>query len=390
MEKNDFIFIKGKNPDLSKFEILSYLDARNYEYKVLENAKDFLIININNIDIEKIISSLGGTLKIAPVLASFLKSELNHALENINVKEIFKSKIKLFGISVYAEKNSYETYKLIGGYFKKKLKQDGISANYFGFSRKEPVMTNVEVIKKNLINESAEILVCSKNKTYIGVTKAIHNPFEFQKRDVGRPAQRTIFSIPPRLAKILVNLSRAKEGDKLLDPFCGMGTILQEAVLNGINIIGLDIDEKCIEGSKENLRWLNKEYNLNLNVDEKVRHGDARSLSEYFQRNSIDAIATEPYLGPPLKSKPTESEAYKIFENIENLYEESLREMYIVLKPKKRIAIVSPCIKTTKSKFVKFDFQSIVRKIGFRMVDSFIDAEERHKTFREIFVIEKP
>jgi tRNA G10 N-methylase Trm11 len=390
MGKNDFIFIKGKNPELSKFEILSYLDARNYEYKVLENAKDFLIININNADIERMINSLGGTLKIAPILASFLKSELNSALENINVKDIFKSKIKLFGVSVYAEKNSYETYKLIGGYFKKKLKQDGISTNYFGFSRKEPVMTNVEVIKKNLINESAEIVVCSKNKTYIGVTKAIHNPFEFQKRDIGRPIQRTIFSIPPRLAKILINLSGAKEGDKLLDPFCGIGTILQEAILNGINIIGLDIDENCIRGSKENLRWLSTEYNLNLNIDDKVKQGDARRLSEYFQRNSIDAIATEPYLGPPLKNKPKESEAYKIFEDIENLYEESLREMYIVLKPKKRIAIVSPCIRISKTRDVKFDFQSIVRKVGFKMVNSFIDAEERHRTFREIFVLEKP
>jgi len=390
MEKNDFILIKGKNPELSKFEILSYLDARNYEYKVLENAKDFLVININNVDIEKMINSLGGTLKIAAVLASSLKSELNSALENIKLEEIFKSKIKLFGISVYAEKNSYETYKLIGGYFKKKLKQSGISANYFGFSRKEPVMTNVEVIKKNLINESAEIVVCSKNKIYIGVTKAIHNPFEFQKRDIGRPVQRTIFSIPPRLAKILVNLSGAKEGDKLIDPFCGIGTILQEAILNGINIIGLDIDENCIRGSKENLRWLSTEYNLNLNIDDKVKQGDARRLSEYFQRNSIDAIATEPYLGPPLKNKPKESEAYKIFEDIEDLYEESLREMYIVLKPKKRIAIVSPCIRISKTRDVKFDFHSIVRKVGFKIVDSFIDAEARHRTFREIFVLEKP
>ena len=118
--------------------------------------------------------------------------------------------------------------------------------------------------------------------------------------------------------------------------------------------------------------------------------GDSRKLREYFEGNSIDAIATEPYLGPPLKKKPSLQEIDKIFEEIGNLYEKSLREMYRVLKPGKKIAIVSPCIRTTKSKCVKFDFKSISSKIGFRIIKSFIDAEARHKTVREIFVIQKP
>ena len=251
-------------------------------------------------------------------------------------------------------------------------------------------MTNVEVINQNIISESAEIIACSsRDKVYIGITQVVHNPFEFQKRDVGRPRQRIIFSISPRLANILINLSQAKEGDILLDPFCGIGTILQEAALNGIIIRGMDIDEECVKAAKENLKWLSKEYNLS-SLDEKIMTGDSRNLSEYFERNSIDAIATEPYLGPPLKKKPSLNEINKIFEEIQDLYDDSLREIYKVLKPGKRIAIVSPCIRTTKSKCVNFDFRSIAAKNGFKIVNSFIDAEARHKTVREIFIIQKP
>jgi len=393
MEKN-LIFIKGKNPELSKFEITSYLDARGHEYNILDDSQDFLIIHLNDVDLEKMMKSLGGTLKIAEKVANVNKNELKSALDSIELGKFFKIKIKkfVFGVSVYSEKDSYKIYRSIGNYFKKRLRQYKISSKFLGFPRKRaPQLTNVEVIKKNLIEESAEIIICSKNdRVYIGVTKTVHNPFEFQKRDIGRPAQRVIFSISPRLSNILINLSGAKEGDLLLDPFCGVGTILQEAVLNGIDIIGLDIDEECVKSSKENLEWLSKEYNLNLgNADSIVKVGDARKLSEYFKENSIDAVATEPYLGPPLKKRPSEEEIKKIFDGIRNLYEDSLGEMYKILKYGKSIAVVSPCIRTTKSKYVKFDFSSIARKAGFKIINSFIDAEERHRTFREIFVIEK-
>jgi tRNA G10 N-methylase Trm11 len=388
----DFIFIKGKNEELSNFEIISYLESRNYKYDILDESKEFLIARLDEIYIEKMMKSLGGTLKIADVLLYTAKDEIENNLGKMELEKIFKERRErlIFGVSVYSEKDSYKIYKSVGNYFKKTLKQYGIRAKYFGFDRKrKPQLTNVEVIKKNLISESAEIIVCcSKNKAYVGITKAIHNPFEFQKRDVGRPKQRIIFSISPRLSNILINLSWAKEGDTILDPFCGIGTILQEAVLNGIKIRGLDLDSECIEAAKENLKWLAKEYELYF--DEKIMVGDSRKLSEYFEENSIDAIATEPYLGPPLKKKPSLQEINEIFEEIKNLYEDSLREMYKVLKPNKRIAIVSPCIRTTKSKCIKFDFKSIASKIGFKTIKSFIDAEERHKTVREIFVIQKP
>ena len=229
------IFIKGKNPELSRLEIISYLDSRNYKYSVVEDSVDFVVIDMDSV-VLGMIDSLGGTLKIANVLAE--GDDINKEdVGNLGLEKLLKEKI--FGLSVYSQTNQYEIYNSIGKDLKNVFKEKGIKAKYFGFPKhRRPMMRNIEVIKKELVEHSFELVVCvSEKRFYIGITNSLHNPLEFQKRDVGRPVQRAIFSIPPRLANIMINLAQAKEGDILLDPFCGIGTILQEAALKGIIIL---------------------------------------------------------------------------------------------------------------------------------------------------------
>lgn len=381
MEK--FIFIKGKNSELSSLELASYLDSRNLDYSIVEDSENFTVIETEEID-KGMIKQLGGILKIAKVVNESNKID-SKSLEGL--EKMIGGKV--FGLSVYSEKDEQNIYKIVGNQLKKRLKSLGINAKYFGFaSNRRPRMTNVEVIKKRLVEESVEIVVCVSKKFYIGTTQALHNPFEYQKRDMERPVQRPIFSIPPRLANIMINLAGAKEDDILLDPFCGIGTILQEAALRKIKIRGIDKDEICIESAKQNLLWLAKEYKLQLDL-EKIRHGDATRIGEYFDGNSIDAIATEPYLGPPLKGNQSQEDVKAIFEEIRPLYEKTLKEMYKVLKKGKRAAIVSPCIRTRGNRTVKFDFKELAERAGFKIINSVTDAEKRHRTIREIFVIEK-
>ena len=74
-------------------------------------------------------------------------------------------------------------------------------------------LSHVEVLKKILVENKGEILICvGKEETWIAATTAVHNPFEFQKRDVYKPNQRKIFAMPPRLARIMVNLSGCTPG----------------------------------------------------------------------------------------------------------------------------------------------------------------------------------
>ena len=61
-------------------------------------------------------------------------------------------------------------------------------------------------------------------------------------------------TMDPRTARCMVNLSRARRGRILLDPFCGVGGILLEAASIGCRIIGCDISSRMVSGSIMNMR----------------------------------------------------------------------------------------------------------------------------------------
>ena len=71
-----------------------------------------------------------------------------------------------------------------------------------------------------------------------------------------RPRKRPVFhpsTMQPKLARCIVNLARPPEGATLLDPFCGVGGILLEAVAIRCLAIGADADPRMIRGARTNL-----------------------------------------------------------------------------------------------------------------------------------------
>jgi len=61
--------------------------------------------------------------------------------------------------------------------------------------------------------------------------------------------------LEPRLCRAMVNLAKVKEGDTVVDPFCGTGGILIEAQEFKIRTLGYDILKKCAGGqNKTNLK----------------------------------------------------------------------------------------------------------------------------------------
>ena len=56
-----------------------------------------------------------------------------------------------------------------------------------------------------------------------------------------------------KLARCMVNMSGAKEGQAICDPFCGTGSILLEAESMGIRTVGIDYDPRMCKISERNL-----------------------------------------------------------------------------------------------------------------------------------------
>jgi tRNA G10 N-methylase Trm11 len=432
-----YVFILGKNWKLSVAELVSFLKSRAYTPRIIDISKSFVVIELENALDPSIAVDLGGTIKIGRVITEIPVEIVNKAflerdkqarnqiqtslsLGNTGERVFDASKaISIFGVSVYSvdtqfSKSSIRMQRFLGSYFKKNLASRGEKAKFMGFpkSRYMPQLTHVEVLKKGLVENSAEILFCiGKEEAFLSKTMAVHNPFEFQKRDVERPFQRKIFSISPRLAKILVNLSMCLPENRLLDPFCGVGTIIQEAALMQMEVIGVDKDSWCVKAARANLAWLEKEYSSQLKgARSTILLGDARSLTNQIETNSVDAIATEPPLGPALRYIPTISRANRIIGDLKSLYYDFLEEAYKVLKSNGHLAIVSPCIRTRTCVPVYLDIDKKAELDGFKkvypvkredfMIENklveeltrqtfFTDAEERHKIVRQIHIFQK-
>ncbi len=74
--------------------------------------------------------------------------------------------------------------------------------------------------------------------------------------DAGRRPHNFSNALPPRLARALVNCVAAA-GDTLLDPCCGVGTVLIEACRVGARPVGMDIHPRRVQQARENLEFFN-------------------------------------------------------------------------------------------------------------------------------------
>lgn len=82
----------------------------------------------------------------------------------------------------------------------------------------------------------------------------------FRKRMPGKRPVFSPFSLHPKLARTMVNLSGAVEGDIILDPFCGVGGISIESSMMGIGNICVEIIYRWASGCRENVIWVDPQY----------------------------------------------------------------------------------------------------------------------------------
>ncbi len=431
----ELVFIPGKNWKLSLAELISFLEVKCAKVEVNESSKTFFVLSVSDPDLIDI-SALGGMIKVGKPIAKLDTEKVKEAFLNGDkqrkkqigkeisetglVNRMFErdfSRKSVFGVSVYWADSALRPVskmlqRFLGSTVKKLLAAEGRKVNFMGFARERnyPQLTHVEVLKKKLIESNAEILFCvGKKNTFVATTTAVHDPFEFQKRDIGKPCQRTIFAIPPRLARIMINMATLQEGKVLLDPFCGVGTILQEALLTGAKVVGMDINQWCVDAATRNLEWLKQEYSLR-NANYRVVQGDVSKLTVKIGREQVDCIVTEPDLGPALRQVPTGPYAQRIMEKLQPLYHNFLEESFRVLRKGGRLVLVSPHIKTRSGQQVSMRIGKKAVELGFKTafpfkrtifaentaateelatMASFVDSDERHKIGREISILQK-
>jgi tRNA G10 N-methylase Trm11 len=232
---------------------------------------------------------------------------------------------------------------------KKQLKEEEVSLRIV--SGKEAQLSSVIVKKNQLLSDKGmELLVLlDHDQIWVGQTQAVQDFQGFSDRDFGRPFRDDWSGmLPPKLARIMLNLAGMKlDGLTVLDPFCGSGTVVQEAALLGATkVLGSDLSKKAIMDSIGNISWLKEEFSLQTDI--RFEQVDAVELSTWLPENFIDIIATEPFLGEPVRAKLSKSEIKERQDALSRLYDDALVQMHNVLKPGGMLVMIFPFIDNSR------------------------------------------
>lgn len=369
---SQYISILGRLPVIS----ISELEAVFGATKIMPFSDEAAIIN-TSLD-QATYDRLGGSLKVAEILSELpsdwrgIESYLSKAIPKH--AEYIDGKLT-FGISIYGIKVPVRHLQESLLRFKKLLKANGKSVRVI--LNKDPILSTAEVYHNRLTSENAwELLVVSNGqKTYLAQTKFVQNIDSYVKRDRSRPKRDArVGMLPPKLAQTIVNLAVTQNRTPILvlDPFCGTGVVLQEAMLMGFNSYGTDLEPRMIEFTEANLKWLEASYHLN-DVTYQLAQANATTHewilppSAKNETSSI-VVACETYLGPALTKQISEVELNKMVYSVNKLHEDFLKNIGSQIESGTRLCLAVPAWRRGVHGYKRLPVLEKLEQIGYNWV----------------------
>lgn len=346
-----YAFVLGREPALSIAELVATLKTADPDcdpkaglyspaVMIAKTAKPLDVAWFN---------ALGGTVKMAEVVAE--TDDVEGGAAEI-LKGLSKGKVD-FGISFYSlgpglrrgDERGWDdkALKILPLAVKKRLKEAGVGARVV-LPTEGAALTSVQVAKNGLLRKGAEILVIGVGKKAVLARTVAVQAFEsFSGRDFGRPGRDAKSGmLPPKLARLMVNLAGAPKEGVLLDPFCGSGTVLSEAALLGHRaLIGTDVSEKAVQDTVRNFAWTVERAGVKAEAP-KVFASDVKFLPEKLPAASVSAIVTEPFLGPPMRGDESDQKVHFIYLELMGLYRRAFEAFAKLLKPGGTVVIAFP------------------------------------------------
>lgn len=362
------LFFLGQNHKLATLE----LQAVFPELEFTSFAEGILASDFESLDFCR----LGGILKIAKQVAQAEVDDIPNVLPQL------MSDSKRFSLTFLGEKAGTHD---ISQKTKEKLLETKSGARF--------------VLSQDASGLSAVILQKQKVAEFFfdPTTNILYqtiwsHPFrQWVARDRHRPyVAPKLGMLPPKLARMMVNLGlKGKNPSQttVLDPFCGTGTVLMEALLMGCSVVGSDLSKTQVDGAKKNLAWLPEEYFCAQRRESEVMICDATHLASVIKQK-VDVIVTEPFLGKP-NPKPTEIQ--NILRGLHKLYIGSFKEWHKFLPSNARVIFVYPLFaKDPYTQKQARKFIDTCENLGYNCLESDLDfTRPGAEVYRKILIFEK-
>ena len=207
----------------------------------------------------------------------------------------------------------------------------------------------------------------------------------YARRDQARPARDArVGMLPPKLAQILINLcGPLSSGARVLDPFCGTGVVLQEALLMGHRAYGTDISERMVEYTEKNLKWLGR-------GEFEVTAGDATSFK---WSGPIDAVACETYLGPPMSKAPAEIKLKEVRQECGSILLGFLKNLAPQIASGTPVVLAVPAWLRPDDSYSRLNLVDKIRELGYNVNKDFgsdlLYVRKGQIVAREILILRK-
>jgi tRNA G10 N-methylase Trm11 len=355
--------ILGRQPELALAELESLLGPG--KIRTLGSHAALL-------DDEVPFTRLGGTIKLADILEQDVKSKgsilqdisklaLPHILATQQQRDISKLQ---FGISVYGKRCNPRDINRIGLDIKRRIRSKNMSVRLIPNQHQD--LNAAQVIHNKLLGARGFELVVfyANDRVTLARTTNVQNINAYTFRDRNKPVRDPLVGmLPPKLAQILINLGSPNLSNSLLDPFCGTGTVLIEAMAMGFeHVYGTDIAPAMVEAAQQNTEWFAKSSahpagapQINLEL------ADACS---YEWKPPIEAVAAETYLGPPLRFMPSAAELDLIISDIDDIHRRFLQNIAPQLAQGSRLALAVPAWRQ-HNRFIDLPVLDDLEKLGY-------------------------
>ena len=411
--KQKIAFVLGREQEICLAELKAVLSRFCFCFDIYKISGNVVFANVDNFtkdDARKAMNVLSGTMKIFELIGP-VEKDIAAQVASVIEKQKTGSEGKInFGISYYGKGFSRQHINSIALTAKKKLK--GKFSLRYVESRDSFELSTILTLKNNLSTKGIELGLFDQE---VGILIAFNNPEEWNNRDYGKPAfDKYSGMVPPKLARMMVNLALDQIGQQsavssqqkncesqtanclLIDPFCGSGNILLEAMMLGCDVVGSDISEKAVNDTKANIEWLIEEYKVE-SIKSKVFEADASEcdfssqLTTYNLQLTSLIFVTEPFLGEPKKFMPTANSAKGEYAKIKELYINFLKNILSLAADSSLVlCLVFPLVETTDGGRFSLFSESVdeIKEMGYTQIrPSLIYGRDYQVVKREIVLL---